>query len=340
MSEQRNLVNHRVLLRERPAGRPEPDNFAFDEQPVGRLRPGEVLLETVYMSVDPAMRVWISDEPGYVEPVQIGEVMRAGGIGRVIESENENLKVGDYVQGRLGWQTHPCLDGQSLTKLDLELGTVLDWIGPLGTTALTAYFGLHRVCEITASDTVLVSAAAGGVGQIATQIARIEGCRVIGIAGGPDKCAYLRDELGVDATIDYLAQTDITSAIRAVCPEGVDVYFDNVGGPTLDGALANMRLGARIAICGRISQTASQTLYGVTNLGQLIGKRARLQGFIVSDYAAQFDEARNWLAAQIRSGALKQRMHVLDGLAKAPQGLSMLFRSENTGKLVVQCAPS
>ena len=332
------LVNRRVTLRERPTGLAGPEHFAMDEQPVRAPGEGEVLIETLLLSVDPAMRVWISENPGYVEPVLPGEVMRAGGIGRVLESRSPAAQPGDLVQARLGWQSHTTLPGSVLQKLDPALGSALDWIGPLGGTALTAYFGILDVGAAKASETVLVSAASGGVGQMAGQIARLAGCRVVGTAGGAEKCAFVTRELGFDDAIDYKAEPDIKAAIRRACPDGIDVYFDNVGGPTLDAALGAIRLRGRIAVCGRISQTAAAEVYGIRNMGVLIGKRARIEGFLVFDYADRYDEARRWLSDHLKAGRLKQRLHVLDGLERAPEGLTMLFRGENTGKLVVRVA--
>jgi NADPH-dependent curcumin reductase CurA len=240
------------------------------------------------------------------------------------------------VQARLGWQTHPTIAGRYLQKLDLGLGTVEDWIGPLGLSAVTAYFGMRDIGGVRPNDRVLVSAAAGGVGQIAVQIARIEGCRVAGIAGGPGKCAFVSGELGADAVVDYKAGENLSAAIAGACPEGVDLYFDNVGGPTLDAALEHLRPGARIVLCGRISQTLAAEPYGIRNLGRLAAAHGRMQGFLVFRYHDRYDEARAWLAARRRDGSLRQRLHVLEGLHQAPVGLGMLFRGENTGKLVVR----
>jgi hypothetical protein len=298
--------------------------------------PGEVLLETVYLSIDPAMRSWMSEGTGYQQGIPLGEVMRGGGIARVLESHSEGFVPGELVQARVGWQTHPTLAGRHLQKLDLTLGTAEDWIGPLGLSAVTAWFGLRDVGGLRKDDCVLVSAAAGGVGQIAVQIARIEGCRVVGIAGGVEKCAFVANELGAAAAIDYKAETNLSGAIARACPEGVDLYFDNVGGPTLDAALAHLNEDARVVLCGRISQTHAAEPYGVRNLHRLAAVHGRMQGFLVFNYRARYDEARAWLAARLREGRLRQKLHVLEGLDQAPIGLGMLFRSENTGKLVVR----
>ena len=331
-------ANHRLLLAARPSGIPGPANFTADAVPARAPAAGEVLLETVYLSIDPAMRSWMSEGTRYGQNIPVGEVMQGGGIARVLESRDDDLAPGDLVQARVGWQTHPTIAGRHLQKLDLSLGTVEDWIGPLGLSAVTAYFGLFDIGGLRRGDRVLVSAAAGGVGQIAIQIARIEGCRVVGIAGGPEKCAYVARELGADAAIDYKAERDLPAAIGRALPEGVDLYFDNVGGPTLDAALAHLREDARVVLCGRISQTHAAEPYGVRNLNRLAQAHGRMQGFLVFNYRNRYDEARNWLAARLAEGRLRQQLHVLDGLAQAPVGLGMLFRGENHGKLVVRLA--
>jgi NADPH-dependent curcumin reductase CurA len=332
-------TNHRLLLAARPTGFPGPENFTADAAPARAPAAGEVLLESLYLSIDPAMRSWMSEGTGYQQNIPLGEVMHGGGIARVLGSRTEDFVPGDLVQARLGWQTHPTIAGRYLQKLDLTLGTVEDWIGPLGLSAVTAYFGLRDIGGLRPNDRVLVSAAAGGVGQIAVQIARIEGCRVVGIAGGAAKCAFVAGELGADTTIDYKAERNLSSAIARACPDGVDLYFDNVGGSTLDAVLEHLRPGARVVLCGRISQTHAAEPYGVRNLGRLAAARGRMQGFLVFNYHQRYDEARTWLAARRRDGSLRQRLHVLEGLQQAPNGLGMLFRGENTGKLVVRVAP-
>jgi NADPH-dependent curcumin reductase CurA len=329
-------INRRLLLTARPENIPGPAQFTADAIAARAPSAGEVLLETRYLSIDPAMRSWMTEGTGYQQNIPLGEVMRGGGIARVLESRADGFVAGDWVQARLGWQSHPTIHSRYLQKLDLTLGTVEDWIGPLGLSAVTAYFGLRDIGGMRPNDHVLVSAAAGGVGQIAVQIARIEGCQVVGIAGGADKCAYVTGELGAHAAIDYKAEPNLSDAIARACPEGIDLYFDNVGGATLDAALANLRQGARVVLCGRISQTHAAEPYGVRNLGKLAAARGRMQGFLVFNYHERYDEARTWLAARKRDGSLRQRLHVLQGLEQAPLGLGMLFRGENTGKLVVR----
>jgi len=330
------VINRRILLKARPELIPGPEHFEADAVPVAPPEPGRLLVETMYISIDPAMRSWIGGGTGYARPVPIGAPMRAGAIARVLESRAEGFEPGDLVQGRTGWQSHPTLIGTQTQKLDLSLGPLEDWMGPLGTSGLTAYFGLRDIGQLKPGETLLVSAAAGGVGQIAAQIGRIDGCRVVGIAGGPEKCRFLLEELGVDAAIDYKTEADLTAAIGRACPEGIDVYFDNVGGPTLDAALVHLRTDSRVVLCGRISQAGAAEPYGIRNLGAIGGKRVTLRNFLVFDYHARYREARAWLAARIRDGQLGQQLHVVVGLEEAPRALGMLFRGENTGKLVVK----
>jgi NADPH-dependent curcumin reductase CurA len=332
------MLNHRITLKSRPVGVPGAEHFSQDTEVIRPLETGELLVETMYISIDPAMRSWISDVSGYARGVAIGDVMRAGGIGRVLQTAAEGFAIGDLVQGRTGWQSHPVLRARDTQKLDLSLGSLEDWMGPLGTSALTAYFGVRDVGALKPGEALVVSAAAGGVGQIAAQIGLIDACRVVGIAGGPEKCRFLAQTLGLHGVIDYKAENDLESAIRRECPDGIDVYFDNVGGPTLDAALANLRTDARVALCGRISQTVAAEPYGIRNLGRLGGKRITMRNFLVFDYHNRYTEARAWLSAQIRGGRLQQKLHIVDGLENAPNALGMLFRGENTGKLVVRPA--
>ena len=333
-------TNHRLLLTARPDGIPGPENFTADAVPARAPGAGEALLETICLSIDPAMRSWMSSGTAYRQPIPLGEVMHGGGIARVLESRSEGLAPGDFVQARLGWQTHPTIAGRYLQKLDLSLGNVEDWIGPLGLSAVTAYFGLRDIGDLRSSDRVLVSAAAGGVGQIAVQIARIEGSRVVGIAGGARKCAFVADELRADAAIDYKAEKNLSAAIARACPDGIDLYFDNVGGPTLDAALEHLREDARVVLCGRISQTTAPAPYVLRNESRLTAVHGRMQRFLVFDYHDRYGEARTWLAARLREGKLRQKLHMLEGLEQAPIGLGMLFRGENSGKLVVRLGSS
>lgn len=330
------MRNSQMLLKARPDGIPGPEHFEAQTVELPALRDGEMLTETVYISIDPAMRSWISAAGSYVPTVAIGAVMRAGGIARVLEGRAPGFAAGDLVQGRVNWQSHPILRGSQTQKLDLATGSAEDWIGPLGTSALTAYFGLRDIGGLRPGDRVLVSGAAGGVGQIAVQIAMLEGCQVVGIAGGAEKCAFLRTELQPHGVIDYKAEPDLAAAIGRECPDGVDLYFDNVGGPTLDAALMHLRMRGRVTLCGRISQTVATEPYAIRNLNMLSGRRGRMGGFIVFDYHDRYEEARAWLGYHLRAGRLRQRLHIVDGLDRAPEALGMLFRGGNTGKLVVR----
>jgi NADPH-dependent curcumin reductase CurA len=332
------MLNHRITLKARPTAIPGPEHFNLDAVPVRPLEAGELLVETMYISIDPAMRSWINSSSGYAPGVAIGDVMRAGGIGRVLQTRAEDFATGDLVQGRTGWQSHPVLRAREAQKLDLSLGSLEDWMGPLGTSALTAYFGVRDIGALKPGETLVVSAAAGGVGQIAAQIGLIDACHVIGIAGGAEKCGFLRQTLGLHGAVDYKAEQDLTAAIRRECPNGMDVYFDNVGGPTLDAALANLRTDARVVLCGRISQTIAAEPYGIRNMGLLGGKRITMRNFLVFDYHSRYPEARAWLSAQIRGGRLQQQLHIVDGLDNAPRALGMLFKGENTGKLIIRTA--
>ena len=331
-------ANRVFTLAARPTGFAGPEHFADATRAVRAPNDGEVMVETMYVSIDPAMRVWVNEDPGYVPRIELGDIMRAGGIGRVVESRDPGLKVGDLVSARLGWQTCPTLKASEVEKLDLSVGTAEDWLCVIGLGGLTAYFGLKEIGQPRPGETVLVSGAAGAVGQLVAQIGKIEGCRVVGIAGGAEKCRRLVEDYGLDAAIDYKAEPDLAAAIARTCPKGVDVFYDNVGGETLEAAISQLAIGGRVVICGRISQTSLEIPYGVKNLGMLIGRRGRIQGFVVTDFAARFDEGRHWLAFQAKAGRLKLALHVLDGLDAAPNGLGMLFRGENNGKLVVKVA--
>ena len=331
--------NQRLLLKARPDGIAGPEHFEEDTQPVRMPGPGELLVESVYISIDPAMRVWVSENPGYVPPVEIGSVMRAGGVGRVLVSEDPAFQPGDYVNARLGWQTHPTVKAADSQKLDLSVGSPKDWIGPLGTTALTAYFGLFDVGAAKPGETVLVSGAAGATGSVVAQIAKMWDCKVVGIAGGPKKCAFLREELGLHGAIDY-REGNVAQGLKEHCPDGIDVYFDNVGGETLGAALLAMRQRGRIVCCGAVSSYDSGKIapspLGIPAL--LIGKRLEMKGFIVLDYAARFGEAIDALAGFIQKGKIKVREDRVDGLENAPRGLMGLLAGENIGKRYVHIA--
>lgn len=297
-----------------------------------------MLVKTLYLSVDPAMRGWMDDRPSYLPPVGIGEVMRALGLGQVAKSNHPQLSAGDYVTGMLGVQTYASIEGDALVKIDPYLAPLPKYLSVLGMTGMTAYFGLFNVGEAKSGDTVVISAASGAVGSIAGQLAKIAGCRAVGIAGGAQKCAYLRDELGFDAAIDYKS-ANIYSALREHCPKGIDVYFDNVGGEILDACLANLAMYARVVICGAISQyNNEQGMRGPSNYMALLVKRARMQGFLVFDYAADYGKAAREMAGWLREGRLKSHEEIVDGIDRFPETLLRLFTGEHLGKLVLQVA--
>ena len=331
-------VNHQVKLAARPVGLPKRSDWQFAEAPVARPRDREVLVRVLYLSLDPAMRGWMNEGRSYIPPVGIGEVMRAGGIGRVVASQHPDFVAGAYVNGTLGIQEYAVLDGARLTKVDPKLAPLPVFLNTLGMPGMTAYFGLLDVGQPKPGDTVVVSGAAGAVGASVGQIAKIKGCRAVGIAGGAAKCRYLLDELGYDAAIDYKAQ-DVRDGLRSHCPNGVNVYFDNVGGDILDIVLARLALHARVVICGAISQYNNTTpVKAPSNYLSLLVNRARMEGMVVFDYAERFPQARHDIAAWIAAGKLKSREDVVEGLQTFPETLLKLFSGENFGKLVLKVA--
>jgi NADPH-dependent curcumin reductase CurA len=328
-------TNRVFRLAARPVGLPKSTDWTFASEPVRDLADGEILVEVRYISLDPAMRGWMNDVPSYIRPVGIGEVMRAGGAGRVAATRHPGFAVGDAVVGMFGGQAWAVSDGRGVTRVDEGLAPLPVYLGTLGMTGLTAYFGLLDIGRPEPGQTVVVSGAAGAVGMVAGQIARIKGCRVVGIAGGPDKCAWLTGELGFDAAIDYRAG-DVKAALRAHCPDGVHVYFDNVGGDILDAVLARLARGARIVICGAISQYNAEQVKGPSNYLSLLVNRASMQGMVVFDYADRYPEAIREMAGWMANGSLRSREHVVRGLETFPERLGMLFRGENIGKLVLE----
>ena len=333
-----NLVNHQFRLATRPVGVPKREDWTYDEEPVHEPGDGEVLIKTLYLSLDPAMRGWMNEGKSYIPPVGIGEVMRAGGVGRVIASKNSTFAVGDFVYGTLGIQEYLTANGKGLTKVDPKLAPLPVYLGTLGMPGMTAYFGLLDVGQPKQGETVVVSGAAGAVGTVVGQIAKIKGCRVVGIAGGAEKCRYIRDELGFDAAIDYKHE-DVKEALRNHCPKGIDVYFDNVGGDILDAALTRITRGARIVICGAISQyNNTGPVKGPSNYLSLLVNRASMKGMVVFDYADRYAEAGREMAGWMAAGKLKSREDIVKGLETFPETLLKLFKGENTGKLVLQVA--
>jgi NADPH-dependent curcumin reductase len=331
-------INRQFRLAARPVGLPKRTDWQFTETPIAEPRDGEVLVRNLYLSLDPAMRGWMNEGKSYIPPIGIGEVMRAGGVGQVIASKHPRFAAGDTVSGTLGIQECALLNGEHLTKIDPSLAPLPKFLNTLGMPGMTAYFGLLDVGQPKAQQTVVVSAAAGGVGATVGQIAKIKGCRVVGIAGGATKCRYIHDELGFDAAIDYKAD-DVRKALRAHCPNGVDVYFDNVGGDSLDSVLAQLARRARVVICGAISQYNNTTpVKGPSNYLSLLVNRARMEGMIVFDYASRFPEAIKEMSAWMTAGKLKSREDIVEGLESFPEALLKLFSGENFGKLVLKVA--
>jgi NADPH-dependent curcumin reductase CurA len=334
-----NQTNTQLRLKSRPAGMVEPSDFEQTQEPVQSPGEGEALVKILQISLDPAMRGWMNEGFSYVPPVGIGEVMRAFGAGVVVESNSDAVEPGDHVVGVFGVQEYAVAPGSALTKVDPELAPLPVYLGALGIPGMTAYFGLLDVGEIKEGETVVVSAAAGAVGSVAGQIAKIKGCKVVGIAGGPEKCAWLVDELGFDSAIDYKAD-NVRKALKEHCPDGIDVYFDNVGGEILDAALARLARHARVVLCGAVSQyNAENGMRGPSNYMMLLVQRARMEGFLVFDYVSRYADAAREMAGWRAEGKLKTREEVVDGGIDAfPETLLRLFRGENTGKLVLKVA--
>lgn len=336
-------VNHQVRLASRPVGLPTDANWQFTSEPVVQPGPGGVLVKTLYLSLDPAMRGWMNEGKSYIPPVEIGEVMRAGGVGRVVASNHPGFAVGDPVTGSLGVQEY-CLIPEheirrsGLARIDLRAGSWTQWLNVLGMPGMTGYFGLMDIGQPKAGETVVVSGAAGAVGQTVGQLAKIKGCRVVGIAGGPAKCEWVVRELGFDACIDY-KNSDVRAGLKAHCPQGVDIYFDNVGGEILDTVLTRINRKARIVICGAISQYNNTTpVAGPKNYLSLLVNRARMEGMVVFDYADRYPQAIAEMAGYLREGRMHSREDVVRGLENFPSALLKLFNGENFGKLVLQVA--
>ena len=332
------LTNHQFRLAARPEGLVKRSDFNYTEEPVGDPGPGQILVKILYLSLDPAMRGWMNEARSYIAPVGIGDVMRAGAVGKVIASQNPGFAVGDHVVGMFGAQEYALSDGKGVSKVDPRLAPLPAFLGTLGMPGLTAYFGLLEVGAMKAGDTVVVSAAAGAVGMPAGQIAKIKGCRVVGIAGGKAKCEYVVKELGFDAAIDY-KNDDVKAKLRELCPNGINVYFDNVGGEILDAALTQLARGARVVICGAVSQYNSTTGFkGPSNYMSLLVNAARMEGFVVFNYAARYGEALREMAGWYSAGKLKSREDIAEGFENFPETLLRLFSGENFGKQVLKVA--
>ncbi|QBR01582.1 NADP-dependent oxidoreductase [Paraburkholderia pallida] len=336
------MMNRRVIVKERPQGIPLAEHFELDSAPLPALAEGQILIRNHYLSVDPAMRGWLADAQSYGARIEIGDVMRAFAVGEVIDSRNHAFAPGDRVMGLFGWQEHAVVDpGSVLLRIsDHDFPMSLS-LGVLGLNGVTAYFGLMDVCAPKAGETVVVSTAAGAVGSCVGQMARILGCRVVGIAGGPEKRRLCIDEFGYDEVLDYKHEADLEAAIARACPNGVDVYFDNTAGPISDAVIRHISVGARIAVCG----TASISSWDPWPSGpryerQLLVKRATVRGFIALDYVDRYPEGVAQLGRWIKEGRLHYREEILEGIEQAPAAISRLYSGENQGKLLIRLPAS
>lgn len=333
-------VNRQVRLKSRPVGIPEAEHFEIVSAPIPECGDNEILVRNIYLSVDPAMRGWVSDVMSYLEPVRVGAVMRALAVGRVEVSHHPDFRPGDFVTGMFGWQDYASVEAKTIqrkvTETDLPISTSL---GVLGLNGMTAYFGLLEIGQPKTGETVVVSTAAGAVGSCVGQIAKIKGCRTIGIAGGPEKVRICLNEFRYDAAVDYKAG-DFKPALAAACPEGVDIYYDNTDGRISDEVLKHLRVGARVVLCGTVSVAKWDPVpEGPRVQRYLLVKRARMQGFIVLDYAERYAEAVQQLAQWVREGLIRYREDILEGIEQAPGSIAGLYRGENFGKRLIRIAP-
>ena len=332
--------NHEIRLKRRPAGMPAPGDFELAETVVPACGPGQVLVRNSYMSVDPYMRGRMTDRESYVPPFQIGEVLSGGAVGQVVESNNPAWKKGDYVSNFSGWREWFVSGGGEFQKVDPSIAPIQAYLGALGMPGLTAYAGLLKVGELKDGERVFVSAASGAVGAIVCQIAKAKGCYVVGSAGSDEKCDWLVKEAGCDKAINYKKAGKFDAALRAAFPEGIDVYFDNVGSEHLDAALANMRLNGRIPVCGMIAQyNATEPPPGPVNIIAVIPMRIMIKGFIVSDYGNMTPQFLADMGKWMKEGKMKWRETILDGIAKAPEAFIGLFKGDNFGKALVRLGP-
>ncbi|MCL6452950.1 MAG: NADP-dependent oxidoreductase [Alicyclobacillus sp.] len=337
-SQTQPFTNQSILLAKRPTGLPDASTFRFETSAVPSVQDGEFLVRTLWLSVDPYMRGRMNDVKSYVPPFPVNEVIRGGGIGQVVASRHPDFEAGDLVTGELPWQRYVTSRGRGLRKLNPSLQPITAALGVVGMTGLTAYFGLFEVGRPRPGETVVVSGAAGAVGSVVGQLAKLAGCRVVGIAGSDEKIEYLTKELGFDAAINYKG-TDLREAVRAACPNGVDVYFDNVGGDITDAVVFRMNDFGRIALCGQISAyNLARPDVGPRLLPLFVMRRLSAQGFIVSDFSSRFSEGLQRLARWHQAGQLKSRETVIEGFERLPDAFLGLFRGDNVGKLLVKVA--
>ena len=333
-----NIQNKKIILKSRPVGLPSESCWSIETSPIVSPGEGEILVRIIYVSVDPAMRGWINDVPSYIPPVAVGETMRALGVAQVVSSNSAEYKSGDYVCGMFGVQQYAVLCPDASTyKVESEEDKLAMHLSVLGMPGMTAYFGLTEIGMPRTGDTVLVSGAAGAVGSLVGQISKYKGCRVVGIAGGAEKCRYLVESLGFDEAIDYKSMDDLEGAIHMVCPQGVDVFFDNVGGDILDAAILNLCKGARIVACGAISQynEVSSTVHKIDYLPILFSS-SRLEGFVILDYQHRYSEGICQMSEWLESGVIKNKEDIYEGIEEFPNVLLKLFNGENFGKLVLK----
>ena len=326
-----------MILVNRPTGIPEKNTWSFEEELISEIKDGQILIKQQYISLDPAMRGWMNNSKSYIPPVEIGTVMRAGTVGEVIQvNNNTNFKVGDFVSGWGGVQEYSISDGKNYSIIKDKNNPIHRYLGALGMPGMTAYFGIINEGKIKSGDIVLVSAAAGAVGSLVGQIAKIKGCKVIGVAGGKEKCKYVKEQLGFDEVIDY-KNDNIYSSLKKYCPEGIDVYFDNVGGEILDAALAKLRMNARIIICGAISQynNTSRTK-GPTNYLSLLVNRATMSGMVVFDYKNDYPMAINQISEWFSEGKLKSNESIFEGIDNFYEIFLKLFNGNKRGKLILK----
>ena len=333
-------INRQWRLASRPVGDIKVSDFEYRQEPIPTPKAGEILIRNIYLSLDPTHRIWMSDRPQYMPPVEIGEVMRGLVLGIVEESKNPNFQRGDLVSGLLGWQDYALITTGNLpyiTKIPQPLTVPLTaFMAVLSFIGCTAYFGLLDIGKPQAGETLVVSAASGAVGSLVGQIGKIKGCHVVGITSSDEKCRYLLEELGFDAAINYKT-ADLSAALAASCPHGIDIYFENVGGEILDAVLTQVNLNARIPLCGLISTyNTEEPLPGPYNFSQILMKRVLIKGFIVTDYVSQWDLAFREMGQWIQQGKLKYQQEIVQGLENAPTAILKLFNSEKMGKLIVQ----
>ena len=333
------MLNHQIRLAARPVGLPKLSDWSFTDEPVAEPTDGGFVVKTLMLSLDPAMRGWMNEGKSYIPPVGLGEVMRAGGVGVVVASKNPSFPVGTHVSAGLGVQEYRAFtSAKGVERIDLSIAPLEKWLNALGMPGMTAYFGLLDVGQPKPGETIVVSGAAGAVGQTVGQVAKLKGCRVVGIAGGTAKCDFVVKELGFDACIDYRAG-DVRDGLKKSCPAGVDVYFDNVGGEILDSVLTRLNKKARVVICGAISQYNSTTaVKGPANYLSLLVNRARMEGIVVFDYADRYPEGIAQIAEWMKQGKFVSREDLVDGLEHFPDALLKLFSGENFGKLVLRVA--